>query len=128
MWGATIRAYCTLPLSVKRTHLPTATGLYLVTAGMDQALVLWDVNERKALEKRLLPGCATGVAWHPANNELAVITEDGAWGWWVGARLDVSVTCIAAKDGGEGDCSAFSCGMAVAWPSAALKKALMSAS
>ena len=138
-------------------------GLYLVSAGQDQALVLWDVNERKvggapltgwlaggwldwvigyraltsarwgevggaarivcrqpaaaaaaaaaagagaaraakhaplltcppahpcpplappgqALEKRLLPGVATGLAWHPDKNELAVVTEDGAPG------------------------------------------------
>ncbi len=52
-------------------------GLYLASAGMDQALCLWDVNERTCLEKRLLPGSATGLAWHPSKNELAVITEDG---------------------------------------------------
>ena len=52
-------------------------GLYLVSVGQDQALVLWDVNERTCLEKRLLPGCATGLAWHPTKNALAVITEDG---------------------------------------------------
>ena len=56
---------------------PLTTGLYLASAGMDQALCLWDVNERTCLEKRLLPGSATGLAWHPAKNELAVITEDG---------------------------------------------------
>lgn len=44
---------------------------------MDQALCLWDVNERTCLEKRLLPGSATGLAWHPDKNELAIITEDG---------------------------------------------------
>lgn len=36
------------------------------------------MNERKCLEKRLLPGSATGLAWHPSSNALAVITEDGA--------------------------------------------------
>lgn len=55
---------------------PTA-GLYLASAGIDQALCLWDVNERTCLEKRLLPGSATGLAWHPDKNELAIITEDG---------------------------------------------------
>lgn len=54
-------------------------GLYLATAGADQALVVWDVNERTCIEKRLLPGCATGLAWHPTKNALAVITEDGGW-------------------------------------------------
>lgn len=49
-----------------------------MSAGADQALVLWDVNERKCLEKRVLPGCATSVAWHPGKNALAIITEDGA--------------------------------------------------
>ncbi|KAI7839202.1 hypothetical protein COHA_007091 [Chlorella ohadii] len=57
-------------------------GLYLASAGMDQALCLWDVNERTCLEKRLLPGSATGLAWHPSKNELAVITEDGQLAVW----------------------------------------------
>jgi hypothetical protein len=52
-------------------------GLYLVSAGQDKAVVVWDVTERTALEKRLLPGAATGLAWHPTKNELSVITEDG---------------------------------------------------
>ena len=70
------------PLPSKaQTPLPSllflCAGLYLASAGQDQALVVWDVNERTCLEKRLLPGCATGLAWHPTHNALAVITEDG---------------------------------------------------
>lgn len=57
--------------------LPLA-GLYLVSAAADKSLVLWDVNERKCLQRRTLPGAATGLAWHPSNNELAIVTEDGA--------------------------------------------------
>ncbi|PSC69197.1 WD repeat and HMG-box DNA-binding 1 isoform B [Micractinium conductrix] len=59
-------------------------GLYLVSAAADQAVVLWDVNERKVLEKRLLPGCATDLAWHPTQNALAIITEDGQLTVWEG--------------------------------------------
>lgn len=51
-------------------------------------MVVWDVNERACLEKRLLPGAATGLAWHPTKNELAVITEDGGWGGGCGCGWD----------------------------------------
>jgi hypothetical protein len=57
---------------------PPPAGLYLVSAAADKSLVLWDVNERKCLQKRTLPGAATGLAWHPTSNELAIVTEDGA--------------------------------------------------
>lgn len=40
--------------------------------------MLWDVNEQECLVKAELPGLATGLAWHPTRNEVAVITEDGA--------------------------------------------------
>jgi chromosome transmission fidelity protein 4 len=59
-------------------------GLYLASAGSDQALVIWDFNERKVLAKRVLPGVATGLAWHPSANALTVITEDGELGVWDG--------------------------------------------
>ena len=75
----------------RRRRLPA--GLYLVSTGADQAVVLWDVSERKALEKRLLPGCATGLAWHPTRNELAVITEDGELAS-VGGGRGVAVCCV----------------------------------
>ena len=69
---------CPLPVcSLNSACCSSIAGLYLASAGMDQALCLWDVNERTCLEKRLLPGSATGLAWHPAKNELAVISEDG---------------------------------------------------
>lgn len=71
-------AHRTADCSLRCAPIPLNTGLYLATAGAsDQAVVLWDVNERKCLEKRLLPGSATGLAWHPSNNALAIITEDG---------------------------------------------------
>jgi hypothetical protein len=58
--------------------LPPDAGLYLLSAGLDKALVLWDVHEQECLVKAELPGLATGLAWHPTRNEVAVITEDGA--------------------------------------------------
>jgi chromosome transmission fidelity protein 4 len=57
-------------------------GLYLASAAADQSLVIWDVNEKKALEKRLLPGAVVGLAWHPSANALAVITDDGVLAVW----------------------------------------------
>jgi len=91
-------------ISLPHTHSalpPSSTpsaGLYMVTTAGDQAVCLWDVNERKCLEKRLLPGCATGVAWHPTKNSMAVITEDGGWmvdrwlGGWVGRQVRLPVS------------------------------------
>ncbi|KAL4439932.1 hypothetical protein ABPG75_002933 [Micractinium tetrahymenae] len=86
-------------------------GLYLATAGAsDQAVVLWDVNERKCLEKRLLPGSATGLAWHPSKNALAMITEDGQLAVWdnvvpsslPGPTADLDVLNGIKQKGGEG--------------------------
>ena len=57
-------------------------GLYLATASKDQYLVIWDVTKGMALEKRLLPGAACGIAWHPVENALALITEDGEVAVW----------------------------------------------
>eukprot|EP00887_Chlorella_sp_A99_P000454 scaffold17.g454.t1 len=59
-------------------------GLYLASAGADQAICVWDLTEATCLEKRLLPGAATGLAWHPSRNALAVITEDGELAVWEG--------------------------------------------
>ena len=82
------RRTCLIP-SLPPLRLPP--GLYLASAGADQALCLWDVNERTCLEKRLLPGAATGLAWHPGKNELALITEDG--GCWLGLAAH-GIGCI----------------------------------
>ncbi|KAI3431740.1 hypothetical protein D9Q98_004782 [Chlorella vulgaris] len=62
----------------------SSNGLYLLSAGLDKALVLWDVNEQECLVKAELPGLATGLAWHPTRNEVAVITEDGQLAIWDG--------------------------------------------
>jgi chromosome transmission fidelity protein 4 len=40
------------------------------------------VVERKALEKKTLPGTACGIAWHPTANALSVITDDGELAVW----------------------------------------------
>jgi chromosome transmission fidelity protein 4 len=57
-------------------------GLYLASTASDQSLVLWDVVERKALEKKTLPGTACGIAWHPTSNALSIITDDGELAVW----------------------------------------------
>ena len=57
-------------------------GLYLASTAADQSLVLWDVNERKVLAKRVLPGTACGLVWHPSGNAMAVITDDGELSVW----------------------------------------------
>jgi chromosome transmission fidelity protein 4 len=57
-------------------------GLYLASTAADQSLVIWDVVERKALEKKTLPGTACGIAWHPTSNALSIITDDGELAIW----------------------------------------------
>lgn len=57
-------------------------GLYLASAAADQSVVIWDVTQRKAIDKKLLPGTACGLAWHPHANEIAVITDDGQLAVW----------------------------------------------
>ena len=59
-----------------------AAGLYLVSAGTDQLLVLWDVGLRKALCKRTAPSTLSAVSWHPKSNSLACISEDGSVAVW----------------------------------------------
>jgi len=57
-------------------------GLYLASTAADQSLVIWDVVERKALEKKTLPGKACGISWHPSANALSIITDDGELAIW----------------------------------------------
>ena len=57
-------------------------GLYLVSAGTDQLLVLWDVGQRKAVDKRTTPSTVSAVSWHPTINSLACISEEGSVAVW----------------------------------------------
>lgn len=59
-------------------------GLYLVSAGTDQLLVLWDVGLRKAVCKRTTPSTVSAVSWHPKSNSLACISEEGSVATWDG--------------------------------------------
>ncbi|KAL3149950.1 hypothetical protein ABBQ38_013311 [Trebouxia sp. C0009 RCD-2024] len=59
-------------------------GLYLVSAGTDQLLVLWDVGLRKALCQRSTPSTVTAVSWHPQDNSLACMSEEGSVAVWDG--------------------------------------------
>lgn len=59
-------------------------GLYLVSAGTDQLLALWDVSLRKVLSKRTTLSTVSAVSWHPQDNSLACITEEGSVAVWDG--------------------------------------------
>ena len=59
-------------------------GLYLASTAADQSIVIWNVVERVALIKKVLPGVACGLSWHPTDNALSVITEDGQISVWAG--------------------------------------------
>lgn len=59
-------------------------GLYLASTAADQTLVIWDVVARTALGKKVLPGTVCGMAWHPTENAVAFITDDGQIAVWNG--------------------------------------------
>lgn len=86
-------------------------GLYLASASKDGSLILWDVVNRAQMKKKLLAGAATGLAWHPSENSLAIITEDGELAVWSdvvpsdlpGPCVDVdAVTGVKKKYGNTG--------------------------
>jgi len=66
--------------SAARHCLPV--GLYLVSAGTDSLLVLWDVSQRKALNQRSTPATVSAVSWHPDHNSLACVSEEGSVAVW----------------------------------------------
>ncbi|KDD73079.1 hypothetical protein H632_c2559p0, partial [Helicosporidium sp. ATCC 50920] len=58
-------------------------GLYCATAGAaDQAVAVWDMERRQVLAKKTLAGAAAALAWHPAGNALALLTEEGELALW----------------------------------------------
>lgn len=77
--------FCSFRESDAFTRLPSlCAGLYLVSAGTDQLLVLWDVGLRKALCQRSTPSTVTAVSWHPQDNSLACMSEEGSVAVWDG--------------------------------------------
>ena len=57
-------------------------GLYLVTAGTANLMVVWDVSERKPLSQQSMPSTASAMCWHPQLNSLACISEEGSVAVW----------------------------------------------
>lgn len=70
-----------LPVQLQ-AFLHFVAGLYLVSAGTDSLLVLWDVSQRKALSQRSTPATVSAVSWHPDHNSLACISEEGSVAVW----------------------------------------------
>ena len=46
--------------------------------------MLWDVGLRKALCQRSTPSTVSAVSWHPQDNNLACISEEGSVAVWAG--------------------------------------------
>lgn len=59
-------------------------GLYLLSAGTDQLLVLWDVIKREPICQRKIPATVSAVSWHPSDNAMACISEEGSMALWTG--------------------------------------------
>ena len=71
-----------VPTHIISLHCTLYAGLYLVSAGTDQLLVLWEVGLRKAVCKRTTPSTVSALSWHPKNNSLACISEEGSVAVW----------------------------------------------
>lgn len=52
-------------------------GIYLASTAADQSVVVWDVAQKSLVAKKVLPGAASGMEWHPSENQLTLVTEDG---------------------------------------------------
>ncbi|KAK9837086.1 hypothetical protein WJX81_001820 [Elliptochloris bilobata] len=50
-------------------------GLYVVTAGQDRLLVVWDVAEKSVVATRTTPDPVSDMAWQPEGTALLCITE-----------------------------------------------------
>ena len=57
-------------------------GLYLLSAGIDNLLVLWDISKRKSISQRSTPATVSALAWHPRANQAACISEEGSIAVW----------------------------------------------
>lgn len=57
-------------------------GLYLVSTGADQSVVVWDLNEKTCVARRELPAAACSVIWREGENQLIMMTEDGGMVVW----------------------------------------------
>ncbi|KAK9809234.1 hypothetical protein WJX72_011841 [[Myrmecia] bisecta] len=60
-------------------------GLYLVSAGQDKQLVVWQLEPtREVLAQQACRSTASSLAWHPTGNCLVWIGEDGNLDSWAG--------------------------------------------
>ena len=62
----------------------STAGLYLLSAGTDQLMVLWDIIKRKPICQRKTPATVSAVSWHPSDNQVACISEEGSIAIWAG--------------------------------------------
>lgn len=58
----------------------SSNGAYLLTAGNDCQLLLWDVHTRETLDRFKSDVPLVGVAWHA--NDVALLTRDGELAVW----------------------------------------------
>jgi WD40 repeat protein len=81
-------------------------GLYLATTANDKSVAVWDMLDKTVIQNKMLPASACGMTWHPMENKLVFVLEDGTVAAWenpVPASLpgpcqDVD---LAAVDGGK---------------------------
>jgi chromosome transmission fidelity protein 4 len=79
-------------------------GLYLVTAGEDKKLVVWDVAKREELGLVDLAAACTAISWSLASNSLIYYTDNGAVSKWqqpVPSHMPSPFGAVAAKTEAE---------------------------
>lgn len=50
-------------------------GRYICSAGLDNQLIIWDVEKKSAVRKYTSPVELSDVCWHPRENELAFVSS-----------------------------------------------------
>ena len=53
-----------------------------MTAGTDSLMVLWDMSQREPMCQRSTPSTVSAMSWHPQQNSLACISEEGSVAVW----------------------------------------------
>jgi chromosome transmission fidelity protein 4 len=57
-------------------------GLYVATSGLDRRVVVWDVKKVKPIASRSADAVVCNIRWHPFQNALALIDEEGSFAQW----------------------------------------------
>ena len=57
-------------------------GLYAATSGLDRRIVVWNVKDQKPIATRASDAVVCNMRWHPNQNALSLMDEEGNVGHW----------------------------------------------